>query len=695
MLLLRGVQQEVGSSVPLTDLIARHLGIKASEILERLVLRKSVNVIEKRSVRFAYNVALRLSSEAHERAIVKRWRHFHALQKLHQGGARRPERTIGPAAAAAEATNGLNWSSVAADLATPSPPPFSPRRRNKVESSSPDAITVHEVDLYEASEPFSPFISPPLPAAIAARSLRPLIIGSGPAGLFCAYVLAKNGLRPVVIDQGSECSKRRKDVFAFWHGNRLNCWSNAAFGEGGAGTFSDGKLTSRNRSDVTDFVLRTYVELGCAESCLYESKAHVGTDVLYNVVPEFRKRLQQLGVTFLFDTQVTQLHIQPSAPTFRPSHSGGHSQPAPSYLPAAFSPLRDAGVIAAAPDHEVSQCSDSSRSPRHFTGVRVRWRRDGSDGGRRDGDGLTSEAVYGECDIVSDLCVVACGHSSHSTYRTLHEGGVKMTPKDWTMGLRLQMPQSTLNRVVYGKHADVPEIGAAVWRYARAHPADGRGVYSFCMCPGGTIVNSSHGDGCVAVNGMSYSTRSSSYANSAVVVQTKTHDVARYWGKSEDECSGMDALAYQQHWERAAFHAGGSDYSIPAQRLGDYLSGNPSKGLPKGLVFGQCTPTDLNGCLPDFITTALHHALRGLLRSHSRDGLFADDTLLTGIESRTSAPLRVLRHGTSFESCNTQGLFPCGEGAGYSGGIVSSAVDGVNTAMALLKTLVQRRALDG
>ena len=441
--------------------------------------------------------------------------------------------------------------------------------------------------------------------APAALTNRPLVIGSGPCGLFATLVLAQMGFRPLLLERGKSVRERTKDTFAFWRGGKLRPESNVQFGEGGAGTFSDGKLHSQIRDPQHRGykVLTELVKAGAPAEILYVAKPHIGTFRLVTVVENMRANILALGGEIRFQTRVDDLDIEDG---------------------------RLRGVVV--------------------------------DGGEH---------------IAADHVVLAVGHSARDTFEMLHRHAVAMEAKPFSIGVRIEHPQSLIDRARYGKQADHPLLGAADYKLVH-HCRNGRSVYSFCMCPGGTVVAAASEEGGVVTNGMSQYSRSERNANSGIVV-----------GVSPDDYPGgpLAGIAFQRYWERLAYEAGGSSYAAPAQRVGDFLSGRASQAL--GAVQPSYQPgvhlTDLAACLPDYVVAALREALPAFART--LPGFAMADALLTGVETRTSSPLRI-RRGTDLQSVNLRGLYPAGEGAGYAGGILSAAVDGIEVAEAVALNLI-------
>ena len=438
---------------------------------------------------------------------------------------------------------------------------------------------------------------------------RPVVVGTGPCGFMAALLLAQMGFRPLILERGKVVRERTKDTWGLWRRGVLNPESNVQYGEGGAGTFSDGKLYSQIR-DPRHYgrkVLAEFVKAGAPEEILYVSKPHTGTFRLVSMVEHIRAEIEALGGEYRFGARVDDLIIE-----------------------------------------------TGTDGTRHLRGLVLQ-------------DGEVIEA---------DHVILALGHSARDSFAMMHARGVAMQAKPFSIGVRIEHPQGMIDRARFGPNAGNPLLGAADYKLVH-HAKNGRAVYSFCMCPGGTVVAATSEAGRVVTNGMSQYSRAERNANAGMVV-----------GISPDDYPGdvLSGIAYQRHWESAAFAAGGGDYRAPAQLVGDFLASRPSTSLGDVLPSYKpgVTPTDLALCLPDFAVEAMREALTAF--DQQLPGFARPDAVMTGVETRTSSPIRIPR-GLDFQSINTVGLFPAGEGAGYAGGILSAGVDGIRVAEALALTL--------
>jgi uncharacterized FAD-dependent dehydrogenase len=479
-----------------------------------------------------------------------------------------------------------------------------------------DIKLVYTVDVEVADEPAmlarggaaitpAPDTRYKFPTRPAAPSLRPVVIGTGPCGIFAALILAQMGLRPLILERGKMVRERTKDTWGLWRKSILDPESNVQFGEGGAGTFSDGKLYSQIRDPhhLGRKVLTEFVAAGAPPEILYVAKPHIGTFRLVGMVEAMRATIEALGGEYIFSAKVTDLHVEAGA-------------------------VR--GVV-----------------------------------------------LESGTEIAADRVVLAIGHSARDSFAMLHERGVFMEPKPFSIGVRIEHPQGMIDRHRFGAAAGHPILGAADYKLVH-HAGNGRAVYSFCMCPGGTVVAATSEPGRVVTNGMSQYSRNERNANAGIVVGITPAD---YPG---DVLAGVE---FQRRWESAAFVAGGGSYAAPGQLVGDFLAGRASAALGDIVPSYKpgVTPTDLAACLPDYAIAAIREALPAFGRQIR--GFDRPDAVLTGVETRTSAPLRITR-GKDFQSLNVRGLFPAGEGAGYAGGILSAGVDGIRVAEALALSLV-------
>ncbi|MDD5711702.1 MAG: FAD-dependent monooxygenase, partial [Smithellaceae bacterium] len=427
-------------------------------------------------------------------------------------------------------------------------------------------------------------------------SARPVIVGCGPAGLFAALVLALRGIPVRLVERGRPVEQRTKDVRLFWEQGILDIESNVLFGEGGAGTFSDGKLTSRVRSPYTQWVKEVLVEMGAPEAILTDAKPHIGTDRLRSVVINLRHRLLGLGCEISFGAKMTDIIVKDSA----------------------------------------------------LAGI-----------------------VVNDKEIATGHLILAIGQSADDTYHILMSRDVHMVPKALAVGVRLEHPQGLIDKIQYGKWAGHPALPPAEYFLSAQIKEMNRSVYSFCMCPGGKVIGCSPQPGLVITNGMSNSHRSGAYANSAILVSVTPDDF------SEKGSSPLQGLVFRNVWERKAYLAAGEDYFAPAQRLIDFVKSRESAEVGMVTYLPGVRPVPMSEVLPPFITEALK---KGLTRfGELMPGFVSSESHLIGVETRSSSPVRIVR-GPDGQSISVAGIYPCGEGAGYAGGIISSILDGIRAA---------------
>lgn len=440
---------------------------------------------------------------------------------------------------------------------------------------------------------------------VRTQPMRPVIVGTGPCGLFCGLLLARAGLKPLLLERGKAAGDRARDVTGFWRrGWDFNAESNVQFGEGGAGTFSDGKLYTqiRDREHRIPWLLREMVAAGAPEDILIKSRPHIGTDRLIKVVRHIREEIIALGGEVRFGARVSDVVIEDGA-------------------------MR-AVVLA---------------------------------------DGETIEAPR---------IVFGIGHSSRDTFEMLHRHGVPFEAKPFSIGVRIEHPQKVIDKALYGKWAGHERLGSAPYKFV-AHCDTGRAAYSFCMCPGGLVVAATSEPGMVVTNGMSSYARAEANANSGFMVDVRPEDMP-----AGNELGGIE---FQRQIERRAFELGGGDYRAPAQLLGDLLAGRASKGPGKVLPSYQpgVVWTDLRECLPEYVIDTIQEAIPRIDRNLT--GFALEDAVLTGVETRSSAPVRIPRDVQTLECVSVRQFYPAGEGAGYAGGIISAAADGMRVAEAILR----------
>ena len=455
-----------------------------------------------------------------------------------------------------------------------------------------------------------PVVSPVLVKGISPLKARPVIVGAGPAGYFAALTLARNGYRPLLLERGDDVDTRTQKVKEFWQGGVLDTESNVQFGEGGAGTFSDGKLTTRINDARISFVLKTMVENGASEEILYKHKPHVGTDKLRLFVKGLRKQVEEAGGEVRFRAKLTGL------------------------------------------------CTEQGR--------------------------LAAVKINETEEIATNVLILAIGHSARDTYSMLEQSGLSMESKAFAIGLRVEHPQSLIDKAQYGETNLHPRLGAADYQLTFQDHETGRGAYAFCMCPGGKVVAATSEKGQVVTNGMSEFARDTGLANSALVVTVNPNDFVIP--------GPLGGIEFQRRWEKQAYKLGGGDYTAPAQTVQDFKLDVVSSKLELAASYEPGVKTaNLRDALPKEVGEVLCRALESFDRKIS--GFGSAEATLTGVETRTSAPLRILRD-ESLQSVSLQGLYPAGEGAGYAGGIMSAAVDGIRVAEAVIKQYspVERRS---
>ncbi|MGV8150085.1 MAG: NAD(P)/FAD-dependent oxidoreductase [Alkaliphilus sp.] len=437
---------------------------------------------------------------------------------------------------------------------------------------------------------------------------RPVIIGMGPAGLFAGLILAQMGYKPIILERGESVDDRARSVEKFFNTGKLCSESNIQFGEGGAGTFSDGKLTTRTKDLRSRKVLEELVIAGAPEEIIYSFKPHVGTDILKKVIKNIRKKIIKLGGEIRFNTCVSDFIIE---------------------------------------------------------------------------NNRIKKIVVNKDEIIEvDVVVLAIGHSARDTFEKIFERGVDITSKSFAIGVRIEHPQELINKAQYKDYAGHNRLGPAEYRLTYKSK-NGRSVYTFCMCPGGSVVAAASETGGIITNGMSEHARDKENANSALLVAVGIDDF--------EDSHPLAGMYFQRKWEQKAFVLGGCDYRAPAQLVGDFLEGKPSNKL--GTVAPSYKPgiklTSLDDCLPSYVVDSMKEAIT---HWHKKlKGFAMKDTIITGVETRSSSPIRIVRDSDTLESTNVKGLYPSGEGAGYAGGIISAAIDGIKVAE---KIILNRQKID-
>lgn len=434
---------------------------------------------------------------------------------------------------------------------------------------------------------------------------RPVVIGAGPAGLLAALSLAQSGARPILYERGADSQTRKQHVSQFWETGTHLTESNVLYGEGGAGLFSDGKLTARTKDKASlKFVLQSLVNHGADSSILYDSAPHIGTDQLLSIVPGIRKEIIEAGGEIFFNSRLESISIEKGK----------------------------------------------------VTGVRVNGN-----------------------EIETDVCLLATGHSARDVYKMLADNGVPLEQKSFAVGVRVELPQSVIDNTQWGRWAGHKKLHAASFRITRKREEDTGACYSFCMCPGGVVIPCVTEEKMLTTNGMSYSDRGKPFGNAAFLVPIMPQDYKNF---EDNKYPALAGCYFQEEIERKAYIAGGKKYGLPAARISDFINRKDSGILPEKCSFSNIRAADLHDILPEYVSRTLVHTIPPMLQIFH--GLNLNDVVVYGAETRSSSPVRIIRDD-QFQSVGICGLYPCGEGAGYAGGIVSSAIDGLNAAQAVLK----------